>query len=811
MTKNRLIWNIALFLIAVMSLPLAYAQTSLGGSLYFVIVNAAIIGIILFALQAYLIPGKPEKERTVVWVVVLVASLLIAWLVGRDGYIWQGSLRGFFSIYVLVNAILIGAFLYFLLGFLKIGQLASTEGRTGYGILLFLVAMVFAVKLGNQWLWDQGTIRLFGSYLFGSEGILNPSGPKYRLWTFIGSAVLLTFFFQNYLVTGGEKKVNYALALIIAANLASGGIAIRSVVIMAEIVFLITMAKTLGTTTTTRYGTNWFVAAFLIGWGSAAATYGTEYEGGLARIVGWFLGWFGLVGAGEVARPTSIGWWGKVGLVTFIIVGTITFFVFVIGRGENIAILRDFKERYGRVIFNRLKRSADSGILRFIPFIGSDWHKRETPEGMLPQIILENLDVFHTLTNWMKRIFIFFSKWQQVRDGGDEIGKVLPSMKIHRKERILANAIKAYRTGGEIENLDQNGDPTGEKELIEHGWFGLNKELVKEINEVMKLVTLSIKDAILYGPTSQNPKSVAFWDKRAIDLDNAKEKLSKNVGKIVSYKTRLKERLEAYGPHHVIKAWQYLMLDQVNPSGRMYPHTYYFIPAGTKVVDKDGNVSKVDELTEVDMFGNLLEDEYNMSEQYGDPIPPYKHGQQNPKYIKPRRVEDTRNIVNYSDAYKLPALIDHEWQGFMLDLRYGTYHPYSRSWPDYESKLKKIKLFMDDSQITADLPSNKDSRSPAFDREALKNPGQHIYWGRTKFEDEHEKIEPKNPYPSLSSYGLTRYLTEVTEKDMVDKVEAHHRLNLFLGDTGDWITSSEEAKRALGLMGEIKKEGAHGK
>ena len=73
MRKNNLIWSFALMLI--ISIPIAYAQESAfaGTRIFFILINAAVIGIVLFILQAFLIPGKPEKERVSVWVIVVLA------------------------------------------------------------------------------------------------------------------------------------------------------------------------------------------------------------------------------------------------------------------------------------------------------------------------------------------------------------------------------------------------------------------------------------------------------------------------------------------------------------------------------------------------------------------------------------------------------------------------------------------------------------------------------------------------------------------------------------------------------------------
>ena len=216
MSKNKLMWSIGLFLIVLISLPIAYAQIlPAGSSIFFILINAAVIGIVLFILQAFLIPGKPDKERTSVWVIVIIASLLIAWFFGSNDFIWKGPLAIFLSYYVIINAIIIAAVLYFVFGLLKVNEkLGSKEGQTGYGILLFIISLLFAVKLGNLWIWSQPTISTLVAYFFGRYGILTTN--ENRIFIFIGTSVLFAVFF-DYIGLGKEnRKLNYMLAIIFA-------------------------------------------------------------------------------------------------------------------------------------------------------------------------------------------------------------------------------------------------------------------------------------------------------------------------------------------------------------------------------------------------------------------------------------------------------------------------------------------------------------------------------------------------------------------------------------------------------------------
>ena len=247
MSNNKLMWIFALALI--IALPIAHAQNLSGASqMILVLINAAIVGTVLFVLQSFLIPGKEGKEKTAVWVAIVAGSLFIAFMYGRTSFIWQGPLAQFFSMYVFVNATIIGIVLYILFGFLPgIKDKLGKEGSIGFGIIIFLISLFFAVKLGNQWIWDQNSIRQLVVYLFGAEGILNPDPPAYRLYTFLGSFFLFAFFFRNYLIkdAGGPAWVNYGLAFLIASSVAKSGYSFQSVIIMGELIFFLVLAESL--------------------------------------------------------------------------------------------------------------------------------------------------------------------------------------------------------------------------------------------------------------------------------------------------------------------------------------------------------------------------------------------------------------------------------------------------------------------------------------------------------------------------------------------------------------------------------------
>jgi hypothetical protein len=286
MRISKSLWILAISLIAL--LPQAFAQAQQSFSWMYVVGNAAIIAGVLFVLQAFLIPNKHGKELTVVPIIIIIASIAIAWSYGRFGWMWSiGPLARILNIKTIGNAFLIGSVLYFVLG-LTVGEsLKSNPAKFGLGLLTFVISIFFAMKVGNAWIWEQATVRQFMGYLFGPQGILN---PNWGLWTFITSFVLISFFFSNYLFKDGVGKgstvVNYMLAFVLASNLASSGISMGTVIKLGEVIFVMVFQQALAKTFGENKWLPWVVAIILVGWASYAMTAGTPYEG----MVGWVVG-----------------------------------------------------------------------------------------------------------------------------------------------------------------------------------------------------------------------------------------------------------------------------------------------------------------------------------------------------------------------------------------------------------------------------------------------------------------------------------------------------------------------------------------
>ena len=292
MRKNKLMFGIVLVLIAAALLPITHAQIlglSVGNMLY-ILTNALIIGIVLFLLQSVLVQGKEPKEKVAIYTIIAIVSLIIAFQFGLSDFIWRtGPLSSVFEIHVIGNAFIIGAVFYFIFGLADRGGkvFASPQGKAGFGIILFFIALFIALKLGNAWVWETGAIQNFGDFLFSpTNGIFNPDAG---LYVFVASSVLLIFFFNSYLLpegAGKSKIVNYLLALLFASNMAYYQTSMNTVIILGEIFFTLILQKALKDNVPKRFGLSWWLAILIVMLASYSITAGTSYGGITSAIFG---------------------------------------------------------------------------------------------------------------------------------------------------------------------------------------------------------------------------------------------------------------------------------------------------------------------------------------------------------------------------------------------------------------------------------------------------------------------------------------------------------------------------------------------
>ena len=831
MSKNKLVWTIALFLIAVTSLPIAHAQT-LGSSLFFVLINALIVGIVLFILQSFLLPEKAAKEKTVVYTAIIFGSLLFGFLYGRSGFIWQGHLSVFFNWYVLVNTIIISIVLYFVSGLLGLREkLGSKEGSAGFGIILFIVSAFIAVSLGQQFVWSNASVKLLIDYLFGEYGILNPARG---LWIFVSSAFLLAFFFNTFLLknAGLDVKVSYGLAIILGASIARAGYGVKTVVIMGEFVFLLILADALkGTTPAGATGGNkwaWILSFFLVGWASAAMTGGTDYQGILGGIL-WnaynVAGGKGIV-AGVLTILTLGGLLsGASGVILFAIIAAIVFFaiwsktgnlkkallwgVIIFGAGLLIAltgglaillvlllpllfiggvgaavargerkegIWQAFKQRN----FTRLWNEIKTRFQRQASQIGVAL-KWDIPEGREPKSFVENRLLLFALLDYSLRLDIFNVK----RYNFDFIQKPKISMLWgpdglvrYYDRKLLRREIRDYRIGEQIGTFAT-------------GWARFDRELLERIRRIVELMYMAIRVTRENSPTLEQELTNI-----AQEMININARLNNLAASTETGYINFKGRYNPYGVWHHIRSIILNLYDMYNVYG-VYEHDYLFPKPGAKFrinpyqADTNAvNLPDAQRTVEVNLFGYDVE-RINLNQ-------PLR------KLLNPREQSDFYRSPSASEGIgeiTLPTIMNHltnEWRGMVEDFRKGTYSPNSRTIQDYSTTMSEgIDVHMNDDAVT-----NRVSGF-AFDRRVLVNPGLWKYWGRRHYYGDVNDIVMESPYPRLTVLGIQSYLEaliKLRERDPERVINDF--LNSYPLDLEREIRTKEDLVRAIGRFRE---------
>lgn len=779
MKIKSLSWIFALVLL--ISIPSAYAQTLGGKNIFFIIINALIFGIILFLLQSFLLPNKPDKEKTAMWFVIIIASLLLAWFFGSSGYLWQGPLAILFNLKILVNSILIAAFLYFLLGILKIPQLGSPEGKTGYGILLFVVSVIFAVKIGNVWIWSQPTISALIKFFFGPEGILTLN--KNRLFIFLITGTVLATFF-NYVGLGKENaKINYLLAFIFAASLASG----PDPLTFAGVKRLVLVVGTwvLGGNLSDKFTgkakvIGYVIAFFLMLWAVSAVETVITPEGRTeVAEKGWISGFFGILWNNK-------GW---MFLFVFLIIMTL-----IIWRGES-RILKEGTTRVWAKILQRLRQNR-----KVAKVIGNYLGIRDpTLENEVPFMLKDLRVELYTLMNFLLRHEIYKAKARTAHKLFEDLGNTEKG-----REKVLANRlptpeainknIKKYLEGGEIR---KNPDGTWTAELdketgsadigFARTYFLVFKAMEKLKEQLERDLT---REPSVDHIEEEINSSIETW--KDTEFKSLKDTITTRYNR---YKSGAIKRFRVV---NMVRHHWYFFLDMYNLYG-VYKRGCRFAKYGTKpelyaykIASDDGILRDIDwdslekvgiaatapnfepgthYLVEVDTYG------YSTSD-----INAIQVERKDLQYIRKWKRNDIgyfhkqdSDIPRFSEVLELAT---KDWDFFVEDVERGIYHPYAKRIDNYTELIKESWMNFDKAKFDNLLTIQQ----IGFDYEALKCPGKFVYWGRKNYYDEtRESLRhpPVNPYPTISMHGLWTFINSIADKRPKEPELAKQYVELF--------------------------------
>ncbi|MBU0628058.1 MAG: hypothetical protein KKC75_02625 [Nanoarchaeota archaeon] len=148
-----------------------------------------------------------------------------------------------------VNAIIIGAVLYFGLSLIPQINPKEKSGKIVFAVVVIIFAIMFAVHLNKtiegKFIWSSDSFKAGKDYLFTDEypdkegdtvhGILHPK----HIWKFMGFGLIITWLFITFLKVGqGKQVVDISLAVILSASAVHSGISLSNVIRMGQIVSL---------------------------------------------------------------------------------------------------------------------------------------------------------------------------------------------------------------------------------------------------------------------------------------------------------------------------------------------------------------------------------------------------------------------------------------------------------------------------------------------------------------------------------------------------------------------------------------------
>ncbi|RMF06556.1 hypothetical protein D6764_01965 [Candidatus Woesearchaeota archaeon] len=703
------------------------------------------------------------------------------------------------------------------------------------------------VEPDYKYVWEKPDVKSALRYLFGDSKCFDDEGrqycyreegaaegdiegygilrPPYIVVFFLG-LLLAIWSFKTFNLVTDIKWLQYIFAFVISAGVAHSGLSYRGFARIAQIVTVIVVHKSLKTSDSDMNNG--------LAWGLSLAIVGTifhyvfpDYQWALFDWVfslGTIAAWIILVAGGSIIGLIIFGWMKKD------------------EKKKESRWWQDFKVNAGNWV---KKQVLVNKWLKPVKAVANFFNmnlRRETPEGELNSLFRELNVEFMALMDYMLRLEVFAGKHKTVSELLDQVRDayrtmVSPTHSFHSlfreitlykhgvgykidsdgtvsisPKRVMGrdcngrarNIAAPKDDGSEDYKISQEKDTLGA--LEGHYYLYSAFKALKSYVEPVKVgePNLSILDTE-HEPAEQMKKQIISG------FETPFEKAQDNYKKLVTSDTN---RIKRYGALNKIYAIRNMVLDQYLMHGA-YAHTYIFGHPEAEVelveANKSGGSVVPGEVVSPD---KARTGKYKLSP---DPmVRPGKaisrrsrlgwldEGLRMPHEVTPEgyvvedlnsfNVEGGNGYFGYIRKIKPEDMVwgnftevmnwlNQEWEGFLDDLRDGRYHPLSRKVSDYVECHKKKDFAYKTLKRSSDTPSRE---NPAFDREALKNPGGFVYWGRKKYYEEDLKNINKNtnPYPTLTTIGMTQYLKDLVIAQLKSEREALESLSRWVYDTG---------------------------
>lgn len=487
-----------------------------------------------------------------------------------------------------------------------------------------------------------------------------------------------------------------------------------------------------------------------------------------AIIIGLIVGVIVFVGLDILVFPTIsiialIFGVGFAGVGTLIVGSIIVMLIFLIGKAED--------RKRAWTLFGGGAKKRLNAVLPFIKLM------RDAPEGREPQVLIENKHIIHANVNYTTRAEITYRYWAVVKEAVKTGEKIVPIISKFTDPSLLRKDIIIFRSGDGNKKTSDNQMPIG--------WNRYNKEVIKLVNDYFRIT------ARTYLTANYRLKPTSKFKTEAVEFENLESRALALAREMEESYEKYKVRTEAYKSHHILRAFKGVILTMSNVTGDVYENPQIFARPGAKIVDGETGrqlrdvagkeyVGRMEvPTTQVNQYGELAGDINAQKDDFGDLPHPYGTAVK-PRYRKPRRLKNMKDIIDYPHFMNLMKNIELDWKGLAWDIRYGFYHKKSRTAQDYIDALKKNRY---PEWRDADIAKSYQLSftNPAVDLRALANPGFNIYWGRNRFNDD----EPQNlnQYPAVSSVGLKRFLKIRIQSDVKNKQRAHEYMEKIPADT----------------------------
>jgi len=734
---------------------------------------------------------------------------------GSIGNSLSGAMRGIGGgvglIQLIVNTIIIGVFIYIVINITGItfGENKSKTAKFIFVIVIIFLAGALAFKIGNQWIWNENAfIRPLFRFLFSGEdplGILRPS----RILIFIGGSLLLSWLFISTIKIGqGKNKVDIAIAILLAADMTHEGLTTNWLVTLGQVIsiwLLYRQFKREGET-----GWSWSAAvssAGLVIWISAIAF---PEKGFFA--VRWMGEWF-----------KTIGLYGSMIFILVLVIVLSAVGLFRSKKEKEAKEESQWKEKGVPYVTAVIK-----DIMNKIPWLSKHLEQRYvTPEGQFPIMFRKLRIELITLMNYLLRVQVYHSKRRAVEKIMKQAEKAFGDTSQTRAAASIKTNAYDYKVGEKVGQLKQDepkwdgnnvpdsiwkrfgwyydtiaeGGERKSRPTAEYGWakskYGIHKLMVefKNLLEQVDVLKGRSRDVDMLAKIERGKKIIDDWFE---GIDDAHR--------------RFNGHMKRYGLMQVPHTYGWQIFDQNNVGmGGWFKRYYKFARKDAKplcipvVLDGKGNM-KIDNTRPVvyykDPVGVVEDGEYGMDKKlhevdsrgrFVNDIGHLKHitkgpageppefisndlgkinGRLNGLYYRKVMPQDTWNMSSFET---ICSSMIKDWWLFTKDFQGGESHPNSKVVSGYLQCIENGKFdFEKYYNSYVDKTATPGESNPAFDREAIKDPGTFQFRGKKYYFEEEIKGEPTNHYPCISLFGLNDYIRAMVkrltaEEELVEK------------------------------------------